>query len=89
MKPLNPTECQILDRCPDLRAVDAGEVFPQVSGPTSLNGLLLQVRNSHCRGVLALRDAQVLRYQPKQCSDLLWLSPKARMQAGTAGYRKN
>jgi glucose-6-phosphate 1-epimerase len=84
MQPLNTTECQVLAQCPDLCAVDAGAVFPHVSGPTSLDGLLLQVHNSHCRGALALQGAQVLRYQPAQCSDLLWLSPNAMVQSGTA-----
>ncbi|SFN70204.1 glucose-6-phosphate 1-epimerase [Formivibrio citricus] len=45
---------------------------------------LLEINNRHGRAVVALQGAQVLSWQPAGREEMLWLSPRSRMQTGKA-----
>ena len=64
--------------------IDSSCLYPALhqSGEPGLP--LLTVNNRHGRAVIALQGAQVLSWQPAGRDEVLWLSPRSKMQAGKA-----
>jgi glucose-6-phosphate 1-epimerase len=81
---LSQSEQAIIAACPNVQAMPANDLYPQASTKEDEQLQLLRVSNPSCTGVLALQGAQVLSFQPRQHPDLLWLSPNASLQTGSA-----
>jgi D-hexose-6-phosphate mutarotase len=63
---------------PMIELLDSRELYPRPG-----KGLpLLAISNGFAKAVLSLQGAQVLSYRPAGGGDLLWLSPKARLNPG-------
>lgn len=62
--------------------VNSTEVYPAQHQPGDPGLPLLRVENALGRAVIALQGAQVLSFKPAQQPEMLWLSPKARLEPG-------
>ena len=75
----------------DTRHVPAGisfttsvALYPALRAPGDAGLPLLLVENALGRAVIALQGAHVIAFRPAGKREMLWLSPKAKLQPGTA-----
>ena len=66
--------------CHEVQVVDANTIYRQAEAGFEL----LRISNSKCNALVSLQGAQILSFIPKNLPDLLWISPNAVIQAGSA-----
>lgn len=74
-------ERQLLDA--GIRIVGSRELYPTHHQPGDAGLPMLVVENPLGRTVIALQGAHVMAFQPAGQSEMLWVSPKTALQAGT------
>ena len=71
-----------LSRSSGIRLVNSTELYPSLHQDGDAGLPLLLIENKLGRAVLALQGAHLIAFQPAGKDELLWLSPKAVLQAG-------
>lgn len=62
----------------------SASLYPALHAPGDAGLPLLLVENALGRAVIALQGAHAIAFRPAGQREMLWLSPKAKLQAGTA-----
>ena len=77
---VSKVEKEIIDACHEVEIVDANKIYRQAEAGFKL----LRIKNNRCSALASLQGAQILSFIPKNQPDLLWVSPNAIIETGTA-----
>jgi D-hexose-6-phosphate mutarotase len=75
-----PTDLQLPD---GITHINSTQRYPELHLASEAGLPLLLVENAHGRAVIALQGAHAIAFQPAGQREMLWLSPKCKLQPGT------
>ena len=76
--------CPTAPQLPDcITHINSTQLYPELHAAGDAGLPLLLVENEQGRAVIALRGAHAIAFQPTGQREMLWLSPKCKLQPGT------
>ena len=77
-----PPVSESVRKTANVKLVNSRDLYPSCHQPSDAGLPMLVAENEHGRLVIALQGAHIMAFQPKGKAEMLWVSPKTKLESG-------